>query len=364
MKKILFLIPTLGGGGAEKVLVNLANNLDKNIFDITIISLFNVSTNAKFLHANIKYKYYFKKYIPGFNHFLKFFSPKFLYKMIIKEKYDCIISFLEGETTRILKGCNDNTKIIDWIHIESSKNITEAFRNKSEMIKAYNKATKIVCVSKDVENSFNKITDNLFKNKVMTIKNINDYNDIFIRAKEKYETKSKFTITGIGRLTKIKDFERLIPIMYKLNKEFSNLQLLILGTGVEKANIENKIKELGLNNVYLLGYQENPYKILAKSDLYICCSHFEGFSTTTTEALILNIPIVTTNCAGMKDLLDNGKCGIIVDDSDEDLLEGIKKVINDIELVKKIKQNQIIKKEKLILENIDNIKIIENLITS
>lgn len=138
--------------------------------------------------------------------------------------------------------------------------------------------------------------------------------------------------------------------------------MLILGTGVEENNIKNRIEELGLKNVKLLGYQENPYKYLANSNLYICCSHYEGYSTTTNEALYLNVPIITTNCSGMKDILENGKYGLIVNDDDDELYAGIYKMIIDDSLRDKIKKEQLLKICKMKKDNINNVKIVENLI--
>lgn len=330
MKKILFLIPTLGGGGAEKVLVNLVNSLDKTKFKITVITLFADGVNAQYLDQNIEYKSIFRRQFRGNSHILKLFSPHFLYKRMIKGQYDTIISFLEGPTTRIVSGCDKDTKLIAWIHTEKSSDYVSSFRSYKEMIDSHKKFSNIICVSDNVKANFDKFTKNQFTKKNSVIKNIINFKEIERLAKEKVEKdSSKFRILCIGRLTKVKDFSRMLDILYKLNTKLDNLELLILGTGPEEENLKKKIKELNLTNVQMLGYQENPYKFLASADLYVCSSHFEGFSTSTTEAVILNKPIVTTDCSGMKDLLENGDCGIIVDDNDKQLYEAMLRVITD-----------------------------------
>ena len=114
MKKILFIIPTLGQGGAEKVLVNLVNNMDRSKFDITVQVLFKGGVNEQFLKSDIKFKYYYKKQFRGNSKYLCLFSPEKLYKKFIKEKYDIIVSYLEGPTARIVSGCtNPNTKLVN-----------------------------------------------------------------------------------------------------------------------------------------------------------------------------------------------------------------------------------------------------------
>ena len=96
MKKILFLIPNLGHGGAEKVLVNLVNYMDKTKFEITVMSLYDEGVNKKFLSKKIRYMSCFKKSFKGVSQILKLCSPTFLYSWLIKDKYDIVVSYLEG----------------------------------------------------------------------------------------------------------------------------------------------------------------------------------------------------------------------------------------------------------------------------
>ena len=96
MIKILFLIHDLGPGGAEKVLVNLVNNMNKDIFDITVIALFDGGVNKQFLSPEVKYKFIYKTVFPGNSHIMKLFSPEFLHRIYIKENYDIEVSYLTG----------------------------------------------------------------------------------------------------------------------------------------------------------------------------------------------------------------------------------------------------------------------------
>ena len=111
-KKILFLIPTLGHGGAEKVLVNLVNNLDKSKFDITVQTIFDDGVNKDFLKKHIRYIYTMKKTFRGFSHLLKLFTTKQLHRMLIKETYDIEVAFLEAVCTRIISGCNNQNTVL------------------------------------------------------------------------------------------------------------------------------------------------------------------------------------------------------------------------------------------------------------
>lgn len=113
------------------------------------------------------------------------------------------------------------------------------------------------------------------------------------------------------------------------------MELWILGDGSERAVLEQYIEEHHLQErVSLLGFQPNPYKYLAAGDLFVCSSLAEGYSTAVAEALILGLPVVTTDCSGMSELLRNGECGIITDNNEEALYEGMKQVLNTPDMLK------------------------------
>lgn len=108
----MFLIHDLGQGGAEKVLVNLVNNMDHTKFDITVMTLFDCGENKQFLHPKVKYKTWCKKMVPGNSQLMKFLSPKRLHKLIIREKYDIEIAYLEGPCARVISGVQ--VRLLDW----------------------------------------------------------------------------------------------------------------------------------------------------------------------------------------------------------------------------------------------------------
>lgn len=98
---------------------------------------------------------------------------------------------------------------------------------------------------------------------------------------------------------------------------------------VEREKLEKLIMDNHLSDVvFLYGYKENPYPYIKSSDVFICSSYAEGFSTVVTEALILGVPTVTTDCAGMRELLGDSHYGLIVKNSEEGLLEGITQMID------------------------------------
>ena len=156
MKKVLFFIDTLGYCGAEKVLVNLVNHLDKRKYDITVLTIFDGGVNKQYLDKSIKYRYVFKKVFRGNIAVFKRFSPKFLYRLFVKEHYDIAVSYLEGNTTRVLSGCPyADTKKLAWIHGEMDERMRfYPYRNKQECTECYKKYDKIIGVSQNVIESF------------------------------------------------------------------------------------------------------------------------------------------------------------------------------------------------------------------
>lgn len=334
MKKILFLIPNLSRGGAEKVLVNLVNHMDKSKFDVTVQVLFAGGVNEQFLNSDIKYKYCYKKTFSGNIHYFKLFSPKHLYKKFIKEHYDIIVSYLEGPTARIVSGCTDEkTKLVSWIHVEqhTSKELSRSFRSFEEAKKCYNRYSKTICVSEYVKNDFSAILD--FKKPIGVLYNTNETEQIKVNANETVDDyvfdRNVKTIVAIGSLKKSKGFDRLIRIHKSLIDEGILQNIIVLGEGAEKNNLLKIIKDYNVQDSFkLLGYNTNPYKYIKNSDMFVCSSFAEGFSTAATEALIVGTPVVTVEVSGMKEMLgENNEYGIVTENNEDALYEGIKKML-------------------------------------
>ena len=118
------------------------------------------------------------------------------------------------------------------------------------------------------------------------------------------------------------------------------IRLDILGEGAQRQELEAFLSENKLaDSVVLLGYQTNPYKYVSKCDLFICASFAEGFSTAATEALIVGTPVCTVEVSGMKEMLgENNEWGIITENDEEALYQGIKKLLDDPALLTHYKE--------------------------
>lgn len=343
-KKILFLIHDLGQGGAEKVLVNLVNNINRNEFDISVTVLFGEGINEQFLKPDIKFKAVWPKMIPGNSKLMKLVSPKQLHKIVVKENYDIEVSYLEGPSARVISGCqNKNTKLISWIHGEqkSLKKVSESFRSKKEAKKCYEKFDQTICVSETVKKDFCKLLN--YQRPCCVLYNTVESNKIIEKSKEpvpELESDKFFKLIAVGSLKTIKGYNRLLHIIFRLKQENKKIRLYVLGIGPQEKELKEYVEKKGLKeNIIFLGYQTNPYKYVAKSELFVCSSFAEGFSTAATEALIVGTPVCTVNVSGMKEMLgEDNEYGIVTENSEEALYEGIKNIVDDPKKLKHYKR--------------------------
>lgn len=337
MQKLLFLIHDLGHGGAEKVLVNLVNNMDPQQFDITVMALFGGGVNEQFLKPHIRYQTVFQRPFRGNSHIMKLLSPGMLHKLFIRERYDIEISYLEGPSARIISGCPDpDTKLVSWIHVEQHtvKRAAVSFRSYGESLRCYSRFHRTVCVSEYVMKDFLSIYPTL--DYVSVLYNTNETAQIIEKSAQPVDIRrDAFCWCGVGKLLPSKGFDRMLRIQKRLLDSGYQTHFYAMGEGKQRAELEAMAQELGItDSVTFLGYQTNPYKYVAKCDLFVCASHAEGFSTAATEALIVGTPVCTVEVSGMKEMLgENDEYGFVTENDEDALYQGIKKLLDTPDLL-------------------------------
>lgn len=337
MIKILFLINTLGGGGAERVMVNLINNMDKNKFDITVCTMFSDGVNREKICDDIKCYCKNKLGIKGLSKIIKFVPSSILYKYYVgKVKYDIVVGYMHGAPTKVVAGCNDkNIKTVTWLHNgdPSMGTFFDFWSNKQSAFNAYASLDAVVGVSKSVSKAFSSYTG--IVNNVYTIYNTNDTKKIIELSNEQFKSdENVFIICTAGRLSKEKAFDRLINISKRLLNENFEFKIKILGEGPERDYLECLIKEKNVEKyVELCGFCLNPYNVMKASDVFVSSSLSEGLATVLTEALTLGLPVVSTDVSGAKEVLgENNEYGLVVDNSENGIYEGLKEIILNKEL--------------------------------
>jgi glycosyltransferase involved in cell wall biosynthesis len=342
MIKILFFIETLGGGGAEKVLCDLVNHMDRSKFDITVQTLW-PSEGRNRLAQWIKHKSVYRNNGRLNQYRMRLESALGLvYPLHMKGDYDIEVAYLECGTTKILSSStNKRAAKIAWVHCNMDvqmANDLDGFVKKAS--KYYKKYDRVVCVSEDSLNSFMRLFGETPPASVL----YNTIDDTAVTEQAKLPLpdsviKRRMTAVAVGRLTHIKAYDRLLQVHKRLINEGIEYDLWIAGEGEDRKKLEAFIEENGLkDSVRLLGFQSNPYPFINAADLLVCSSRSEGFSTFVAEGLILGKPIVTTECSGMRELLGDSDYGLITDNSAEGLYEGMKRCLSDPALISKIEQ--------------------------
>lgn len=358
-KKILFCIHALGGGGAEKVLINLIKGLDSNKYEITLLTIVNSGIYVKDIPQYVKHISLFTfrkknnadsgdqkddgsgsllahagklkmKVADVYSLFWRFVSPRFLYKLVIKEKYDVEVAFLEGPSTKLISGSqNDGSHKVAWIHVDTQQEGKSHtfYRTKREEIDTYSRFDQIIAVSNRVRNSAADYLG-IDQSDIFVLRNPIDVDEIREKASQPLRSapvSHGAIFCAIGRLCNQKAFDRLIEASSILRNEGFIFTVWILGEGPNQESLDRLITSLNLvDMVYLLGYKNNPYPYMKHADAFVCSSLAEGFSTTATEAASLGKPIITTDCAGMDELGQLYDGVEIVQNSIEGLVSGLR----------------------------------------
>lgn len=366
-KKLLFIVPSMVGGGVERCLLNLINALDHNRYKIDILAIKSGGDLINQIPTDVGYRYTWKKEwrlfgkrIPGSDRIFSLVyqkcPEKLLAKLFIKKDYDVVIDYWGQEGLKLATGTKG--KKIAFIHFDmNTEGLQTAYFpyvSHKELKSAYASMDTIACVSKDSLDSMEKRFH--FENpKLLSVKYNINLNDVILSKAEEpldeswekfFSKKEGKILCAVGRLTWIKGYDRLIKICARLKEEGIAFKLLILGQGEEQENLEKLIDVHQLHeNVILGGFHKNPYSFMKASDLFICSSHFEGFSTVVSEAVILGVPVLTTDCTGAKEILGESEYGLVTGKDDESLYEGLKKILIDENLYQRY-CNAVIKRQK------------------
>lgn len=330
--KILFFIETLTGGGAEKVLCNLVNEMDQRRFEITVQTLWKAEPSG-ILRPGVRYRSCYA--VPSRANLLRSRAEAALgltYPLRIRDDYDIEVAYLEFGSTKILSRSNNRgAKKVAWVHSDLARKIEGDSAFQRKVARQYAPYDKIVCVSRTARDSFVR----LFGREADAVVLYNTVDDAAIREKAELlppdlPEKRRLTLAAAGRLAPEKRYDMLLSIHKKLLEAGLAHDLWIIGDGPERERLERLTEEYGLrDSVLLTGFRENPYPYLKAADLLVCSSRYEGLSTFVTEGLILGKPIVTTDCSGMRELLGESEYGLITDHTEAALLAGIRRMLSE-----------------------------------
>lgn len=369
-RKVLFLIESLSGGGAEKVLSTLVKHIDKQKFDITVCSIVDTGKYVDEVKEYVKYSYIMPnpakcktwwqklKYKLKYKLVYSLLPLSIVYKLFIPKGNDVEVAFIEGFATKLLSKASSNSKKIAWVHIDllNYPYTASIYKNKDDEKRTYLKFDQIIGVSNTVCESIRTLYGNNIN--IKTIYNPIDAQDIINKSRLPIIVPAKkdgfIRICSIGRFVPQKAFDRLLRITHKLKNDGYKVELWLLGDGKLRPEYEKYIDENNLSDIVTLwGFQPNPYAYLAQCDLFVCSSIAEGYSLAIAESIILGIPVISTNCAGPNELLAGDCYGLLVDNDETILAQSIiQYILNPTTILnsKKIQSNFNLKKTIIKIE--------------
>ncbi|MDK0703815.1 glycosyltransferase [Clostridium perfringens] len=393
-KKILFVMESLGIGGAEKSLITLLSNLDYLKYDVDLflfyqkgeflellpkeVNLIEVPENFKIFIKNPKEsvnelvkkrkfkllmikgleilnlvinKFILKKEYIGWNYIVKSIDT-------IPKNYDVAVAFLEKKSIYFTVDKVNAKKKIGWIHTDYEK-VEHDYKTDN---KYFNKIDNIVTVS----NHCREVLINKFgscKSKVNVIPNIISPNLILKMANQEgnyefYSNNSNIKICTVCRLIKEKGIDIAIECCELLVKRGINLEWIVVGEGAERENLQKLINKRNLNDRFkLIGSRANPYPYIKKCDIYVQPSRVEGFGITLAEAKVLRKPIVASNIPEFIEQIENGITGVIYKDIQE-MINSIENLVLDMSF----REMLIMNLKNINMNNINEIEKLEELL--
>lgn len=354
-KKLLFVIPSLGAGGAEKSLVNLLNVIDPEKYEV---DLFLFSKTGLFL-SQIPY---FVNILPigRSQQIFQFPLLKSIFSFLIKGKFYLALNrFLFAHYQRSRKNSAVSEQY-SWKYAAAAIGVLPdvyaaaiGFLEKTSIyfvvdkIKADRKIGFIhndynqLCLDKNFDRHYFKYLSHIatvseecvavlrkqfpeYNEKICVIKNIVSTELIKSLAVLKDPPMKPHAIVSIGRLHPQKGFDLAVQAAAILKTNKINFHWYIIGEGPERPYLEELIQNYELEHHFsLLGLRENPYPYMRQAEVFVQCSRYEGKSIAIDEAKILAKPILLTDFTTAKDQIENGVNGLIVGMNPDDIANGI-----------------------------------------
>lgn len=323
-KKIALFLSTLNYGGAERVVVNLANGFVEMGLDVDIVvinktgALMNeVSDNVDIVEIGKFNLPIYKRWgsLPGLVRYLTNRKPDAMISTVQHRNLIAIIAnyFAESHTRVYVREGNN---------LEMTLRYKKMWRVYLPLIKLlYPKAQKVIANSRGVADSLQHKA-NISSENIVVINNPTLTPDVYSKMQKDpdhpwFDTQYS-VILGVGSLTRRKSFSTLIKSIKQLDRP--NTRLIIIGEGPERSNLEQLISTLDLQHqVDLIGTKSNPYSFMNNASVFVLSSVTEGFPNVLVEAMACGTPIVSTNCpSGPEEILECGKYGILVPVGDPD----------------------------------------------
>lgn len=329
-KKILFVIPSLVGGGAENALIKLlrAFNYEKYSITLLVVCYQGVYVNQVPVEVDVRYLFKEDKLVRILAYLQKkigwVWPLKYAFLNNLDDDYDTAISYLDSNFTDLLLFLRPKTKKVTWVHSSyvSNKNFNKFYQNEAyrqQVIRQrYSQLDTIVFVSNDAMREFTEVIG-VFPD-MRVVYNLFDEDDIRRKAALPIPTLDEplFTFVAVGSLIPVKGYDLLIAAASLATKQGFRFRVEIVGKGHQEEFLKKEVKALGLEKCIIFrGYQSNPFPFIFRGDVFVMTSISEALPSVLCEALILGKPVLITNTPGCREVIEFGKYGMITERTPE-----------------------------------------------
>jgi glycosyltransferase involved in cell wall biosynthesis len=342
--RLLYFHPTIVFGGAERTTATLLEKLDKSIFDVLFITkkgIFHPLPVERVMYID---DLGIHDGFEGIGSLVK--DTKIMLQLIKKERPDIVFGMLHYGCIilSLLKiRLRDRVRIIISPRTPSKDAINFYFKDNIKNRLVWNYMVKFFCRYSDrIVVASEGIKEECVaaykaeRSKIVTINNSVDAQAVGRFSLEAIDADSPpghFVISTAGRLAVEKNVAVLVKAFALLRKDLK-VKLWIVGDGPERPHLESLAASLNImGDIVFWGFQKNLYKFIRKSDIFVHTSLFEGFGNIILEAMACGVPVIATDCPfGPREIINNGKDGILVPVSDEvALAKAIKMVLDNKE---------------------------------
>lgn len=334
-KKIAVILPSFSIGGAENMVAQLVKYINKEKFEICVISLyqpFDTHIQRIVESSNVKIVYCMKEKNTHVKVFLN------VHKALVSFAPDLIHTHMYAYAFAVPYNFIHNTKIIHTVHNKPIKEFKSKYIKLMKLLYRMDRVVPIA-ISDLIENELR-----LLYKKLKNIELVYNPVDIDMFKTERNVTKKTETLfITVGRLSDQKNHLLLIDAFSSALKEISSIKLVIIGEGELKIMLQEKITKLNLeNSIKMIGVTNNVNMYLKEADVFVLSSKYEGLPLSILEAMASGLPIISTDVGGVSDIVtDNGI--LVMPQNCEELSKAIKKLALDnqlrLHLSKKSQQN-------------------------
>ena len=300
-KKIAVLLPSFSIGGTENMVAHLAKYIDKDKFDMLVVSLaapMDTHVQSLLEDSGVQIAYALKgkvkiwKVFFNVNSELQAFRPDLIHSNMYVFAF-CVPYLL-----------THHIKLLHTIHNKPVNEFKDKYKKMIAWLYQINKAVP-VAISHIVEKEMKE----LYSKELKRIERV--YNPVEISkfyTERKYSEKKNITFINVARFMKQKNQTLLLEAFAEAKNQAPDINLVFVGDGELRSELEKKIEILGIReNVFLAGNVHNVNEYLAKADIFVLSSDYEGLPLSILEAMAAGLPIISTNVGGVADIVtDNG----------------------------------------------------------